>query len=654
MTTSTLDINVRTRNAERNVKELDKDLKRLDRTGTKVASTFKGLGPLIAGLVTFETLRQLAKLSDSYTNIQSRLRLATDGTLELAEAQDRLFQISQDTFTQFEANVNTFQRFEIATRSLNISQNELLNVQEALALSFRISGTDAVGAAQASIQLAQGLGAGALRGDEFRSVSEQNVKLLQLLADELDVNVGSLKDLAAEGKITSEVVTKALGGSLEELRVQFETLSPTIAGGFIQIHNALIAVAGAFEEGSGASSGFSESLTALATALKGSVEGFKIFGAGISQVFSSLQFAVTTFFNLAGLVDNFFGADGGFTEGLKAFRAQQALLTKQFLTSTAERQTAIFGLSEAEQRLNDIETETLKNRKELEELGDFFIKEGDLDDILEAIPDSTKGVLEFVEAIALADDAFNKLFDNRDPVLAIQEDAVALTQEIIRLGTAAGWTDEQFAEAFARINDGAQEALGDLETDIVNLQSVAEDFAKGAADAFIDFATGAEDSFSKFAASFLKQIASMIIQAQILKALESTFPSLFGSSTAPPSLTSSANGNVFSSNVVPFARGGVVNKPTLFPMANGAGLMGEAGPEAIMPLRRGADGKLGVSGGGTTVNVINNSSQVKTEVTESSTGDITVNIMDIVNDGLSNGSFDGSLNANFGVNRKGF
>lgn len=57
-----------------------------------------------------------------------------------------------------------------------------------------------------------------------------------------------------------------------------------------------------------------------------------------------------------------------------------------------------------------------------------------------------------------------------------------------------------------------------------------------------------------------------------------------------------ANGGAFQGgNVIPFARGGIVSKPTLFPMANGAGLMGEAGPEAIMPLRRGADGRLGVS-----------------------------------------------------------
>lgn len=69
-------------------------------------------------------------------------------------------------------------------------------------------------------------------------------------------------------------------------------------------------------------------------------------------------------------------------------------------------------------------------------------------------------------------------------------------------------------------------------------------------------------------------------------------------------VVANAAGNVFQNGrVTPFADGGVVNSPVLFPMRGGTGLMGEAGPEAIMPLARGADGKLGVRGGGTAVNV---------------------------------------------------
>jgi phage-related minor tail protein len=71
----------------------------------------------------------------------------------------------------------------------------------------------------------------------------------------------------------------------------------------------------------------------------------------------------------------------------------------------------------------------------------------------------------------------------------------------------------------------------------------------------------------------------------------------------------SANGNVFQAGrIVPFADGGIVNSPTLFPMRGATGLMGEAGPEAVMPLARGQDGKLGVRGAGGGVNVTVNTS----------------------------------------------
>jgi phage-related minor tail protein len=69
-----------------------------------------------------------------------------------------------------------------------------------------------------------------------------------------------------------------------------------------------------------------------------------------------------------------------------------------------------------------------------------------------------------------------------------------------------------------------------------------------------------------------------------------------------------ANGGAFSQGrVMPFAKGGIVSAPTSFPMRGGTGLMGEAGPEAIMPLARGPDGRLGVqAGGGRAVNIVMN------------------------------------------------
>lgn len=99
-------------------------------------------------------------------------------------------------------------------------------------------------------------------------------------------------------------------------------------------------------------------------------------------------------------------------------------------------------------------------------------------------------------------------------------------------------------------------------------------------------------------------------------------------------LFGSANGNVFrNGNVVPFARGGVVTKPTVFPMANGAGLMGEAGAEAIMPLTR-RNGKLGVEGSATVVNIYNQSgANVETQKHDDGSVDVFIRR---VNDALSN------------------
>lgn len=99
----------------------------------------------------------------------------------------------------------------------------------------------------------------------------------------------------------------------------------------------------------------------------------------------------------------------------------------------------------------------------------------------------------------------------------------------------------------------------------------------------------------------LRQISSLFLQAGI-----GSFKGADGTGGSGL-LGLFANGGVIAKNkVVPFAYGGVVNKPTLFPMANGAGLMGEAGPEAILPLRRGRNGRLGVEASGGTGDIIVN------------------------------------------------
>lgn len=145
---------------------------------------------------------------------------------------------------------------------------------------------------------------------------------------------------------------------------------------------------------------------------------------------------------------------------------------------------------------------------------------------------------------------------------------------------------------------------------------------KGLEDQLFSLVTTGKTNFREFAAEILKQTARMIIQQLVLRSVMQIIgavggggaPLGFGGAKDPlgagGAFWKNANGNAFTANnIVPYAMGGIVTKPTLFKFAQGGamrtGLMGEAGPEAIMPLSRGPNGKLGVAsnGGGGTTNV---------------------------------------------------
>ena len=167
------------------------------------------------------------------------------------------------------------------------------------------------------------------------------------------------------------------------------------------------------------------------------------------------------------------------------------------------------------------------------------------------------------------------------------------------------------------------ESIGTLRDGI---SSLTQNAIKGLEDAIVSLTTTGTFSFREFALSIVEETTRMVtrllIIAPILQAIQSMIPGAggnllsaagklsksvgFGPSTTLGYYTPSANGNAFGANgIIPYAMGGVVTRPTLFPFANGTGLMGEAGPEAIMPLKRGADGKLGVAGGGGTNITVN-------------------------------------------------
>lgn len=180
-----------------------------------------------------------------------------------------------------------------------------------------------------------------------------------------------------------------------------------------------------------------------------------------------------------------------------------------------------------------------------------------------------------------------------------------------------------------------------------------EGWSRGVSSELARFAVDSEGTFDDVLKSFVRMLFQMTIQQAIFAPLLSGFGSFFG--------IFSAKGNVFSGgNLIPFAQGGVVSRPTLFPMSGrNTGVMGEAGPEGILPLARTSGGDLGVrlAGGGVTINLIDQrrSGEVDVQEREGPGGSRVLEIMirDEMKKNLGNGSLDGAMGGAYGLRRTG-
>lgn len=215
----------------------------------------------------------------------------------------------------------------------------------------------------------------------------------------------------------------------------------------------------------------------------------------------------------------------------------------------------------------------------------------------------------YVESINKAEQSFILLGEKRQYLDSLKE---SLAPEV--------W------EKFSQDLDKAAGGINNLDKSGVKLaqtfeQAFGQALQQGVA-GIVDVLFEANKSFGEFAENFVKMIAKMITQLLILRAIEMTLSSFGFGSTSGSVATKSANGNVFDQGgIKKFASGGIftnsiITKPTAFAYGGAfgsqSGLMGEAGPEAVMPLTRGRDGKLGVAasgigGGGMAINInVNN------------------------------------------------
>lgn len=228
--------------------------------------------------------------------------------------------------------------------------------------------------------------------------------------------------------------------------------------------------------------------------------------------------------------------------------------------------------------------------------------------------------------------------DNAAATAEAQAQLATFNQTMRSSGTAAAKVDQEVAkltETFDPFQKVVEGVAGTIESELNSAFASVLDGTKTLGEALLDFAS-----------NVLAQVAQDLFAQQFSKPIAAGIAGIFA-----------ADGRVFNSaGVTAFANGGVVGGPTIFPFANGIGLMGEAGPEAIMPLARGADGKLGVSaanGNSAPSVIINNYSGQEATASSDSAGNLVVEIgRAIAQDITSGGPSYRAIRTTFGLGNR--
>ncbi|HBC7496899.1 TPA: tape measure protein [Klebsiella oxytoca] len=203
-----------------------------DNTTKAVTNTDRSMSKLsrvAVSLAAALSVEQVAQYADAWATVSNKLANSVRPGEQLAEVTERVFNITQQTRSSLEATASLYARLERATRQYGTSADDLARLTTIINKGFVVSGATAQEAENAIIQLSQGLASGALRGEEFNSVNEQGNRLIVALADSLGVSTGKMRELAAQGKLTTDVVVNGLLSQGAQIGDEFAKTTTTIS-----------------------------------------------------------------------------------------------------------------------------------------------------------------------------------------------------------------------------------------------------------------------------------------------------------------------------------------------------------------------------------------------------------------------------------------
>lgn len=212
---------------------LEAGLNRTERSLSSIEGTMSSLTGVAKALIAALSVQQVGAYAQAWQDLSNKLANAVRDSVPpfetLADVTERVFDISQKTRSGLDATATLYARLERSTRSYGISVEDITKLTTIINQGFVVSGATAEEASNAIIQLAQGLASGALRGDEFNSVNEQGNRLMIALADSMNVSIGALRSMAAEGKLTTDVIVNGLLSQGDKIGQEFAKTTATIS-----------------------------------------------------------------------------------------------------------------------------------------------------------------------------------------------------------------------------------------------------------------------------------------------------------------------------------------------------------------------------------------------------------------------------------------
>jgi tape measure domain-containing protein len=237
-----------------------KNLEDIDRAASLASKAF-------GAILGVNTIGAFINFADEITSLNNRLRNVTGSTEEFEAANKAVFDIAKKTSAGVADVAQMYQRLSIAQDQVGLTGAGVAKVTELVTMQMKAAGISGAQASSYLLQLSQAFGSGKLQGDEFRSMMESNPAVMRLVAKEMGVTMGQLKQMGTEGKITGTILRDAFLHNGDAITKAFADRIPTITDGLTNIKNRAMELWQEFDKASGFSKTLGSALQFIADKL---------------------------------------------------------------------------------------------------------------------------------------------------------------------------------------------------------------------------------------------------------------------------------------------------------------------------------------------------------------------------------------------------